>query len=220
MLPLSGSMKKTEIRTLTLQERPRLLPEATAVRERLPFPSHSHRYCRCTRHPGTPDNLLAREQGPSEAPNPISDLGRYFSLLCHRGHLAHVWQTACISHSASGRDLWPCPWSIASELFPRPAASHLHSVGRWTGEGSKTKGRASSWRTRGNRWKVNGPGVMPRASQAWWMGLGPEPGIGFQRYIISFEERHPGVLHLSADRWPSVHSWLWRVSFPWARSRT
>lgn len=92
MSPLPGSMKKTEIRTPTWPERPLLVPAAVSARERLrpclPPPLAQTLLVHTT--PGTPDTPLAREQGPSEAPNPISDLRRYFSLLCHRGHLAHV----------------------------------------------------------------------------------------------------------------------------------
>lgn len=44
---------------------------------------------------------------------------------------------------------------------------------------------------RGNRWKVNGPGADPPDAlglDIWAWGL--VQGVGFQRYIISFEEQH------------------------------
>lgn len=42
-------------------------------------------------HPGVPDNPLPPwARVTQSALKPIFDLRRYFSLLCHRGHLAHV----------------------------------------------------------------------------------------------------------------------------------
>lgn len=76
--------------------------------------------------------------------------------------------------------------------------------------------RTSRWGwvggARGNRWKVNGPGANPPDA----LGLdiwarGPARGVGFQRYIISFEEQHhsgrqpPAHPHRRLHRHPLQH---------------
>ncbi len=74
---------------------------------------------------------------------------------------------------------------------------------------SGTKGRGAWWRTGGETGgRLMAPGPDPPAAQTWYMGFGPGAGVGFQRYIISFETQHshPCICPLIDD----IH-WLdWR----------
>lgn len=59
---------------------------------------------------------------------------------------------------------------------------------------------------RGNRWKVNGPGADPPDAlglDIWARGLAR--GIGFQRYIISFEEQHHSGQIAPTHPYPCFH---------------